>query len=62
MNHYINGLCEDGKVYQSDIEMLEDDWEVYHNVESKSLFTAIFEKYEYGKEVLRKKHIFVMLE
>jgi hypothetical protein len=55
MNHYINGLCDDEKVYQSDIDMLEDDWEVYHNVESKSLFTAVFEKYEYGKEVLRKK-------
>lgn len=54
MNHYINGLCEDGKVYQSDIEMLENDWEVYY-AETRGLFTAIFEKYEYGKEVLRKK-------
>ena len=47
MNHYINGLCNDGKVYQSDIEMLEDDWEVYHTLENRRLFTAVFERYEY---------------
>ena len=58
MNHYINGLCNDRKVYQSDIEMLEDDWEVYHTVESRSLFTAVFERYEQGKELLKQKSHF----
>lgn len=53
MRHYTSKA--DWTEYKADIEMLEDDWEVYPNVESKSLFTAVFEKYEYGKEVLRKK-------
>jgi hypothetical protein len=55
MNHYINGSCDDEKVYKSEIEMLEDDWEVYYYVDSKTLFTAVFDRYEYRKEVLRKK-------
>jgi len=53
MHHYITE--SDWTEYKADIEMLEDDWEVYHNVESKTLFTAVFERYEYGKELLRKK-------
>ena len=53
MRHYTSEA--DWTEYKADIEMLEDDWEVYHNVESKSLFTAVFDRYEYGKEVLRKK-------
>jgi 3-phenylpropionate/cinnamic acid dioxygenase small subunit len=53
MRHYtIEG---DWKEYISDVEMLEDDWEVYHNVESKTLFTAVFERYEQGKELFKKK-------
>lgn len=56
MHHYTTE--SDWTEYKPDIEMLEDDWEVYHNVESKSLFTAVFERYEYGKEVLRKKNSF----
>lgn len=55
MNHYINGSCDDEKVYQSDIEMLEDDWEVYPNVESKSLFTAVFDRYEQSTGLFKKK-------
>lgn len=55
MNHYINGLCDDVRVYQSDIEMLENDWEVYHAVENRSLFTAIFERYEQSMELLKQK-------
>ena len=55
MKHYINGSCDDRKVYQSDIEMLEDDWEVYHTVENRSLFTAIFERYEQSIELLKQK-------
>jgi hypothetical protein len=53
MRHYTSEA--DWTEYKADIEMLEDDWEVYHNAESKSLFTAVFERYEYGKELLRKK-------
>jgi hypothetical protein len=53
MHHYTTE--SDWTEYKADIEMLEDDWEVYHNAESKSLFTAVFERYEYGKELLRKK-------
>ena len=53
MRHYTSEV--DWTEYKADIEMLEDDWGVYHNVESKSLFTAVFDKYEYGKEILRKK-------
>jgi len=41
--------------YKADIEMLEDDWEVYPNVESKSLFTAVFERYEESKELFKRK-------
>ena len=53
LHHYTTE--SDWTEYKPDIEMLEDDWEVYHNVESKSLFTAVFDRYEYGKELLRKK-------
>lgn len=53
MRHYTTG--SDWTEYKPDIEMLEDDWEVIVNVENKSLFTAVFERYEYGKELLRKK-------
>lgn len=53
MHHYTSEA--DWTEYKADIEMLEDDWEVYPNIESKTLFTAVFERYEYGKELLRKK-------
>lgn len=35
---------DDWEVYEPNIEMVEDDWEVYHDVESRSLFTAVFER------------------
>tara|TARA_R110000868_G_scaffold46022_2_gene152322 strand:- start:593 stop:1057 length:465 start_codon:yes stop_codon:yes gene_type:complete len=56
MHHYTSEA--DWTEYKADIEMLEDDWEVYPNIESKTLFTAVFERYEYGKELLRKKTYF----
>lgn len=55
MNHYINGLCDDGKIYKSDIEMLEDDWEVYPTIDNRDLFTAVFERYEESKELFKRK-------
>jgi len=38
--------------------MLEDDWEVYHTLENRSLFTTVFERYEQGKELLKQKSHF----
>ena len=43
------------KVYEPDVEMVEDDWEVYYDFESRSLFTAVFERYEQGMELLKQK-------
>lgn len=56
MRHYTTE--SDWTEYKADIEMLEDDWEVYPNVESKTLFTAVFDRYEYGKGLFRKKTYF----
>ena len=53
MHHYTSEA--DWTEYKADLEMLEDDWEVYPNIESKTLFTAVFERYEHGKELLRRK-------
>ena len=46
---------DDWEVYEPNIEMVEDDWEVYYDFESRSLFTAVFEKYEQGMELLKQK-------
>ena len=53
--HRIMKLRDDWEVYEPDIEMVEDDWEVYYDLESRSLFTAVFEKYEQGMELLKQK-------
>lgn len=53
--HRIMKSRDDWEVYEPGLEILEDDWEVYHDVESRSLFTAVFERYEQGKELLKQK-------
>ena len=53
--HRIMKSRDDWEVYEPDIEMAEDDWEVYYDFESRSLFTAVFEKYEQGRELLKQK-------
>jgi hypothetical protein len=53
--HRIMKSRDDWEVYEPDIEMVEDDWEVYYNFECRSLFTAVFEKYEQGMELLKQK-------
>ena len=49
--HRIMKSRNDWEVYEPDVEMVEDDWEVYYDFESRSLFTAVFERYEQGMEV-----------
>ena len=53
--HRIMKSRNDWEVYESGLEMLEDDWEVYYDFESRSLFTAVFERYEQGIELLKQK-------
>jgi hypothetical protein len=53
--HRIMKSWDDWEVYEPDIEMVEDDWEVYYELESRSLFTAVFEKYEQSMELLKQK-------
>ncbi len=53
--HRIMKSRNDWEVYESGLEMLEDDWEVYYDIESRSLFTAVFERYEQGIELLKQK-------
>mgnify|MGYP003442287194 FL=1 len=53
--HRIMKSRNDWEVYESGLEMLEDDWEVYYDIESRSLFTAVFERYEQGMELLKQK-------
>ena len=53
--HRIMESRDDWEVYEADIEMVEDDWEVYHDVEIRSLFTAVFERYEQGMGLLKQK-------
>ena len=53
--HRIMKSRDDWEVYEPNIEMVEDDWEVYYDFESRSLFTAVFEKYEQGMELLKQK-------
>lgn len=53
--HRIIKSRDDWEVYQSDIEMLEEDWEVYNDVENRSLFTAVFERYEQSMELLKQR-------
>ena len=53
--HRIMKSRDDWEVYEPGIEMLEEDWEVYYDIESRSLFTAVFERYEQGIELLKQK-------
>ena len=53
--HRIMKSRDDWEVYEPGIEMLEEDWEVYYDIESRSLFTAVFERYEQGMELLKQK-------
>jgi hypothetical protein len=53
--HRIMKSRDDWEVYEPGLEILEDDWEVYYDFESRSLFTAVFEKYEQGMELLKQK-------
>jgi hypothetical protein len=53
--HRIIKSRDNWEVYQPDIEMLEDDWEVCYYAENKSLFTAVFERYEPSMELLKQK-------
>lgn len=48
--HLIINSRDNWELYESGIEMLEEDWEVYYDVESRSLFTAVFDRYEQGME------------
>ena len=53
--HRIMKSRDDWEVYEPGIEMLEEYWEVYYDIESRSLFTAVFERYEQGIELLKQK-------
>ncbi len=53
--HLIINSRNNWELYESGIEMLEEDWEVYYDIESRSLFTAVFERYEQGIELLKQK-------
>ena len=53
MRHYTSEA--DWTEYKADIEMLEVDWEVYYYVESKTLFTAVFERYEQSTGLFKRK-------
>ena len=53
--HRIMKSRDDWEVYEPGLEILEDDWEVYYDIESRSLFTAVVERYEQGMELLKQK-------
>jgi hypothetical protein len=56
MKHCWSGSVQvESRPYEHNVEMVEDDWEVYYDIESRSLFTAVFERYEQSMELLKQK-------